>query len=74
MGVVDISRQSQMLDNDSRGDLSSNAKDANASISGDRLIIKGEKEKEEEEKDEHHYFAERNYASFQRAFQVPPSV
>ena len=31
------------------------AKDVNVSISGDLLIIKGEREKEEEEKDEHYH-------------------
>ncbi len=50
------------------------AKDVNVSISGDLLIIKGEKKKEEEEKDEHHYCAERYYGSFQRTFQLPTGV
>ena len=50
------------------------AKDVNVSVSGDLLIIKGEKQREEEEKDEHHYCAERYYGSFQRVFQLPTSV
>ncbi len=50
------------------------AKDVNVSISGDLLIIKGEKKKEEEEKDEHHHYMERYYGSFQRSFQLPVNV
>jgi HSP20 family protein len=50
------------------------AKDVDVSISGDLLIIKGEKKKEEEEKDEHHYCVERYYGTFQRVFQLPTGV
>jgi len=50
------------------------AKDVNVSISGDLLIIKGEKKKEEEEKDEHHHYVERYSGSFQRVFQLPTAV
>jgi HSP20 family protein len=50
------------------------SKDVNVSISGDLLIIKGEKKKEEEEKDEHHYCVERYSGSFQRVFQLPTAV
>ena len=50
------------------------SKDVNVSISGDLLIIKGEKKKEEEEKDEHHYYVERYSGSFQRVFQLPTAV
>ena len=50
------------------------AKDVDISISGNRLIIKGEKKREEEEKDEHHYFVERYSGSFQRVFQLPSNV
>jgi len=49
-------------------------KDVNVSLSGDLLIIKGEKKKEEEEKDERHHFIERYSGSFQRSFQLPASV
>ena len=49
-------------------------KDVNVSISGNLLIIKGEKKKEEEEKDEHHYYVERYSGSFQRVFQLPTAV
>ena len=50
------------------------AKDVNVSVSGDILIIKGEKEKEEEEKDEHYYCCERYCGSFQRSFRLPVNV
>ena len=49
-------------------------KDVNVSLSGDLLIIKGEKKRDEEEKDEHHHFVERYSGSFQRSFQLPTSV
>ena len=50
------------------------AKDVSVSLSGDLLIIKGEKKREEEEKDEHHHYVERYSGSFQRSFQLPTSV
>ncbi len=50
------------------------AKDVSVSLSGDLLIIKGEKKREEEEKDEHHHHIERYSGSFQRSFQLPTSV
>ena len=50
------------------------AKDVNVSISGDLLIIKGEKEKEKEEKDENYHCVERYYGSFQRSFRLPVNV
>jgi len=49
-------------------------KDIGVSISGDILMIKGEKKKEEEEKDEHHYRVERYYGSFERSFRIPTGV
>ena len=36
----------------------------NVSISGDFLIVKGEKKKDKEEKDEHHHYGERYSGSF----------
>ena len=50
------------------------AKDVNVTLSGDLLIIKGEKKKEEEEKDEHCYCTERYYGAFQRSVQLPSNV
>ena len=50
------------------------AKDISVSLSGDLLVIKGEKKREEEEKDEHHHYIERYSGSFQRSFQLPTSV
>ena len=38
------------------------------------LTIKGEKQEQKEEKKKDYYLSERNYGSFQRAFQVPDSV
>lgn len=49
-------------------------KDVNVSLSGNLLIIKGEKKKEEEEKDEHHHYIERYSGSFQRSFRLPVNI
>jgi len=38
------------------------------------LTIKGEKEEDKEEKKKDYYLRERNYGSFERAFQVPDGV
>ena len=50
------------------------AKDVDVSVSGNTLLIKGEKRQETEEKDKNYYFSERAYGSFQRAFELPRSV
>src|SRR5208337_1684360 len=50
------------------------AKDIDVAVSGDMLVLKGEKRQEKEEKDKNYYFSERSYGSFQRAFELPASV
>lgn len=50
------------------------AKDVDISVSGDLLVLKGEKKEEQEKKDKNYYMSERNYGSFQRAFAVPDGV
>jgi HSP20 family protein len=50
------------------------AKDVDVSVSGNTLVLKGEKRQEKEEKDKNYYFSERAYGSFQRAFELPVSI
>ena len=50
------------------------AKDVEVSISGNTLVLKGEKRQEKEEKEKNYYFSERAYGSFQRAFELPASI
>jgi HSP20 family protein len=50
------------------------AKDIDVSVSGDMLVLKGEKRQEKDEKDKNYHFSERAYGSFQRAFELPSSV
>jgi len=50
------------------------AKDIDVSVSGDTLVLKGEKRQEKEEKDKNYHFSERSYGTFQRSFQLPPSI
>ena len=50
------------------------AKDIDVSLSGDMLVLRGEKRQEKEEKDKNYHFLERTYGSFQRAFDLPASV
>src|SRR5215468_6166002 len=49
-------------------------KDIDVSLSGDTLVVKGEKRQEKEEKDKNYHFSERFYGSFQRSFQLPLSI
>jgi len=49
------------------------AKDIDVSVSGDTLVLRGEKRQEKEEKDKNYHFSERSYGSFQRSFQLPSS-
>ena len=44
------------------------------SMSGDRLVLKGEKRQEKEEKDKNHYLSERSYGSFERSFRLPDGI
>src|SRR6516165_5647070 len=50
------------------------APDVDVTVSGDMLVLKGEKRQEKEEKNKNYYFSERTYGSFQRAFDLPASV
>jgi HSP20 family protein len=50
------------------------AKDIDVSLSGDTLILKGEKRQEKEEKDKNYHFSESSYGSFRRSFQLPSSI
>jgi len=50
------------------------AKDVDVSVTGNMLVLKGEKRQEKEEKDKNYHFSERAYGSFQRAFELPTSV
>jgi HSP20 family protein len=50
------------------------AKDIDVSVSGDTLVLRGEKRQEKEEKDKNYHFSERAYGSFQRSFQLPSTV
>jgi HSP20 family protein len=50
------------------------SKDIDVSVTGDMLVLKGEKRQEKEEKDKNYHFSERAYGSFQRAFELPASV
>ncbi len=49
-------------------------KNIEVTLSGDILVIKGEKKDEKEEKDKSHYMSERRYGSFRRSFQLPKTV
>jgi HSP20 family protein len=44
------------------------------SLSGDTLVVKGEKRQEKEEKEENYYLSERSFGSFQRSFSLPAGV
>jgi HSP20 family protein len=50
------------------------AKDMDLSLTGDMLVLKGEKRQEKEEEDKSYHFSERAYGSFQRAFDLPASI
>jgi HSP20 family protein len=50
------------------------AKDVDVSVSGNTLVLKGEKRQEKEEKNKNYFFSERAYGSFQRAFELSTTV
>ena len=50
------------------------AKDVEVSVSGDRLVLKGEKHQQQEEKNKNYYLSERTFGSFERSFELPVSV
>jgi HSP20 family protein len=49
-------------------------KDIEVSLSGDMLVLKGEKRQEREEKEKNRYLSERSYGSFQRSFALPEGI
>ena len=49
-------------------------KDFSVSLSGDNLIIKGERKEEKEEKEKHYHRIERRHGNFQRVIALPVSV
>ena len=49
-------------------------KDIELTVSGDTLILKGEKRYEKNEKDKDRHMSERAYGSFQRSFTLPDSI
>jgi HSP20 family protein len=49
-------------------------KDVDISVTGDVIVMKGEKRQEREDKAENRYFSERSYGAFQRSFTLPDGV
>lgn len=49
-------------------------KDIEVSLSGDTLVLRGEKRQEREEKEKNRYLSERSYGAFQRSFALPESI
>ena len=49
-------------------------KDVDVTVTGDLILLKGEKRQEREEKDKNRYLAERSYGSFQRSFYLLEGV
>ena len=49
-------------------------KDIQVSLSGNTLVIKGEKRQEREEKEKGYHLSERIYGEFQRSFLLPESA
>lgn len=51
-----------------------NPEDVELKVSGDILILKGEKREEKETKDKDRHVSERRYGSFQRSLRLPPDA
>ena len=49
-------------------------KNVDVTVTGDLVVLKGEKQQEREEKGKNRYLAERSYGSFQRSFYLPDGV
>ena len=49
-------------------------KDIDVTVTGDMLVLKGEKRQEHEQKDKNRYLSERSYGAFQRNFSIPDGV
>lgn len=49
-------------------------KDVEVTVTGDMLLLKGEKKEETEKKGKNYYMSERAYGSFQRSFALPDNV
>ena len=49
-------------------------KDIELSVTGDTLVLRGEKREEKEQKDKNAYMSERTYGSFQRSFALPDGI
>jgi len=49
-------------------------KDVDVTLTGDVVVLKGEKKQEHEEKGKNRYLSERSYGSFQRSFYLPDGV
>lgn len=49
-------------------------KDIEVTVTGDLLVLKGEKREEREGKGKNRYLSERVYGAFQRSFELPDSV
>ena len=49
-------------------------KNIEVSLTGDRLLLKGEKHQEKEETKKNYHLSERSYGSFQRTFTLPDGV
>lgn len=49
-------------------------KNVDVTVTGDLVVLKGEKQQEREEKGKNRYLSERSYGSFQRSFYLPEGV